>query len=423
MSVYASSKPADSSVSKSQRELAATGRWEHEDVFRSWQRVKYVVFAVCTPLLAPPIGSSCRYGVIPCAENLLKRNARLELRQQVDYKSQVGFEAWYELFKPYTMPSLVLRLSSAETLTLLRCQGAFQSGSEVAPSDLQSVVSLRARLDDAICTMKGGRAFIRSSTQSARDCIVDSSRWLSDRFKHECTELARQAVERGALDENALMIAYANAVGQAMCVRRGQEALELLVQSTQIHADLDEFLDAAKAQAIIVRRWEPTVKPESEFRVFVHHGRVSAISQDHDALYFRSLVGQKDALLRSICAFFSPALLKLGEGLGLEAYVADVSATTSSVVLIDINQWGTVTPALLFDWSMDRELLCGLGGQDTDAPPVFRIVEAAPSQATKRLQPHTQEAIALLVDRAQGDPDAVSKSLSTPRSRVPCSVQ
>jgi hypothetical protein len=358
--------------------------------------------------------------VVPCAENLLKRNARLELRQQVDCKSQVGFEAWYEILKPYTMPSLILRLSSSETLTLLRCQGAFQSGSEVAPSDLQSVVSLRARLDDAICTLKGGRAFIRTSTQSARDCVIDSSRWLSEKFKNECTELALQAVERGTLDENALMIAYATAVGQAMCVRRGQDALELLVQSTQIHADLDEFLDASKVQAIIVRRWEPTIKPESEFRVFVHRGRVSAISQYHDALYFKSLVDDKVGLLRSICAFFSPALLKLCERLGLEAYVADVSATTSHAMLVDINQWGSMTPPLLFDWSLDRELLCCT---DTAAPPVFRIVESAPTEATKRLQPHTQEAIALLINQARGDPEGAAKSLSAPRLRVPCSVQ
>jgi hypothetical protein len=110
--------------------------------------------------------------------------------------------------------------------------------------------------------------------------------------------------------------------------------------------------------AIVLRKFEP-IPLWCEFRAFVKDRRIVAVSQYFSELYFPELQGEKvqKEMLERLDAFYARLIPKLP--LSYKSFILDVKIDQKSVKLIELNPYGELTGAGLFDWKDDSDLLMG----------------------------------------------------------------
>ncbi len=88
-----------------------------------------------------------------------------------------------------------------------------------------------------------------------------------------------------------------------------------------------------------------------EFRLFIHEGRLSAMSQYHLIRHFRRLEGVKEKYLLLAEQFVENIIWMLP----VKSLVMDIYITSDDeIILIDINKWGEPTaPLMLNTWNRD----------------------------------------------------------------------
>lgn len=119
---------------------------------------------------------------------------------------------------------------------------------------------------------------------------------------------------------------------------------------------------------LALRKWYPSLKPEMEFRCFVHDKLLVGICQREVTNFYPTLVERKADLKMMIRDFF---IEKVEGRFGSKRYTFDVYVTRDGrVKLLDFNPWGGSTLPLMFTWEELEEKL-GFGDDDLE----FRIVE------------------------------------------------
>lgn len=103
-----------------------------------------------------------------------------------------------------------------------------------------------------------------------------------------------------------------------------------------------------------------SIDPDLEFRVFVHHGRVTAISQQH--LYMRNKTlndSMANDVANKIIAFTTN--MDANMDLPVRSYVMDLAIVNDDVYFIELNPFGSAygSGSALFHWSTDNDLLYG----------------------------------------------------------------
>ncbi|KAK4404334.1 Cell division cycle protein [Sesamum angolense] len=144
--------------------------------------------------------------------------------------------------------------------------------------------------------------------------------------------------------------AWISSTGNLKCTSFSEIALLLRSSDSVIH-DLYHAYDSCTDKTasrpssffLALRKWYPSLKPEMEFRCFVHHKLLVGICQ-------REVKGN----------------------FGSESYTFDVYVTKDGrVKLLDFNPWGASTLPLMFTWDELEEKLRE-GGNELE----FRIVES-----------------------------------------------
>lgn len=149
--------------------------------------------------------------------------------------------------------------------------------------------------------------------------------------------------------------AWISPVGTLRCTGFGEIALLLRSSDSLVH-DLCHAYDSCSDRAasrpesffLALRKWQPGLWPEMEFRCFVRARRLVGISQREVTTFYPVLLERKDQLRELIEEFFEG---RVRETFGSENYAFDVYVTKDgSVKIIDFNTWGASTLPLLFSW-------------------------------------------------------------------------
>ncbi|WOL01205.1 hypothetical protein Cni_G09919 [Canna indica] len=99
---------------------------------------------------------------------------------------------------------------------------------------------------------------------------------------------------------------------------------------------------------LALRKWYPSLRPEMEFRCFVRHQQVVAISQREVTNFYPAILDRRHHILPLIQDFFSEVIRP---GFESRNYTFDVYVTSDGrVKLIDFNPWRLFTLPLLFTW-------------------------------------------------------------------------
>ncbi len=168
-------------------------------------------------------------------------------------------------------------------------------------------------------------------------------------------------------------------------VTSGQDILQLLLTSERVYADMLDWTKYGEPEQIVLREYNPEVRLDYEFRLFICHGKVTAISQyDHHAYYphLDSTLSESNAQhiqeLKEGLLTCWQVVHRVLTGTSNEAtmsYVADIAYLPQSkkYVLLEISPFSPCTGAALFSWSHDRLLMEGKSDDPDMQYPVFRL--------------------------------------------------
>lgn len=171
--------------------------------------------------------------------------------------------------------------------------------------------------------------------------------------------------------------------------------------------------------ALVLRKWQ-ILLPGREFRCFVHHRKVTGISQRDVTQRFDFLLAEKKAVQEAILKFHHQ---NVARQFPLENYTYDVYVTAAvTVQLIDFNPAGGSTALLLFDsWEeagpgrlIETECTCHQCAHTVE--PTDQGEEAAPSPLASSAQCSTA-APAMASDSDIGDSDDATSEASEDGSR------
>ncbi len=191
------------------------------------------------------------------------------------YVSACDVQNWFDVLKDHTFPTEWFALDDMQTHAI---RARFSKQPLTKQGEKQLVV-LQGIIDSLI-TKLGGAAFVRLSTRSPKDAIVSSPEFI--RYMQECTN----SIDPDNLA--ALGFAFYDCVMKAGRITSGKAAVDLLCNSSRVFMDLRRAADA-KFQVLCVVRGYSYLAPSSEFRVFVVQGKITAVSQYIDCLFFPQL--------------------------------------------------------------------------------------------------------------------------------------
>lgn len=114
-----------------------------------------------------------------------------------------------------------------------------------------------------------------------------------------------QELEKSDGSANGDTCAFVQAARRAFKVTKGTEVLELFCSSSRIREDLAKALEFPGAFDVdlILREWRD-ILAAFEFRGFVHHKTLTALSQYCYLQYWADLIPMKDKIAKSIKRFF-----------------------------------------------------------------------------------------------------------------------
>ncbi|KAM3291494.1 cell division cycle protein [Capsicum chacoense] len=170
--------------------------------------------------------------------------------------------------------------------------------------------------------------------------------------------------------------AWISPTGNLCCNSFSEVALLLRASDSLVH-DLCHVYDSCSDKTVsrppkfflALRKWYSSLRPEMEFRCFVHNGILVGVSQREVTGFYPALVEKKDELITLIQRFFTN---KVKQSFESESYTFDIYvANDERVKLLDFNPWGAFTLPLLFTW---EELEDKLNGEEDCLE--FRLVES-----------------------------------------------
>ena len=197
------------------------------------------------------------------------------------------------------------------------------AGKALSADDQAAYDAMRNAVDAAIRAMAGD-AFVRLSTRSPKDAVPHTPR---------IDAILREELQRaGGADaaNTARLAAVRRAMTRCLAVADGAAAFELMGYSGRIVSDLIRCIEYVPADRwdlkVVVRRFDARVTPRSEFRGFVHEGRLTALSQYFSDAFFPGLAERAHAVLApAMVAYFNEVKGAIEEGTGQRSYIVDFS--------------------------------------------------------------------------------------------------
>eukprot|EP00727_Mastigamoeba_balamuthi_P005279 m51a1_g1475 hypothetical protein (514) ;mRNA; r:266698-268435 len=301
------------------------------------------------------MASSRPAGAEERARWMLEISSEHRLRQE---NLAFDIDVWYPSLARYTFPTVFIPLTRPEAQAVVNYYSGRFLGRQgrLRAEDVAELRQLEGLVDREVCeSFAETGAFLRLCGRSVKDAEPLDRQSVRDAYAAELERLLRSGAPAGA---NTKLRAVAR-VGW-LRVRSGEEAMSLLLTSERAYADLRDWLEFGEPEQLVLRRWEPRLTYDLEFRAFVHRGALTAISQyDHYCVY-PHLHALRERIEKVVVEFWREVHAHVGE----DAYVMDVGVMPGAgeggadrVVLIELSPFLECTGPALFSWKTDGEQL------------------------------------------------------------------
>eukprot|EP01113_Clastostelium_recurvatum_P030372 TRINITY_DN3683_c0_g1_i2.p1 TRINITY_DN3683_c0_g1~~TRINITY_DN3683_c0_g1_i2.p1 ORF type:complete len:303 (-),score=57.82 TRINITY_DN3683_c0_g1_i2:291-1166(-) len=281
---------------------------------------------------------------------------------------RLDVEDWYPFLEPETFATTIIPLTYREAQAVLHAADdvKFKVNDHLTGEDKEVLAALALKLDAGLTTWKSSGAFVRLSKRSPKDAALRDPRlkqYIAAEMEAEPDD-AQTPASKGKghvaqADIGKAIIAITRAVTKLACIHSGTEAIDMLVRSQRrIYPDLTLLLlqqsEAEFNENIILREFVD-LRPEMEFRAFIHQGQMTGLTQYNSLCYVPEVAGNHEALGKSILAYWDTRVRPLVPPT-IPSYVCDFAfvKTPEGEVLktIELNPFGECTHACLFDWKV-----------------------------------------------------------------------
>lgn len=176
---------------------------------------------------------------------------------------------------------------------------------------------------------------------------------------------------------------------------------------TATYANIDEF-----PIHVVLRKWEPLLDPEFEFRGFVHNKQLTALSQYNHYAYFPEIVERKEELQEAITSYWEASVRAKVEA---PSYVVDFAVLTDGrVCVVELNPFAKTTGGALFSWKGDEAVL-------HNGPFEFRVHEKPVSDMEEFFQYCLEQACEDVDESSQETPPTPAQDSAT--TQQGCTLQ
>ncbi|KAJ5068037.1 cell division cycle protein [Anaeramoeba ignava] len=303
-----------------------------------------------------------------------------------NFQFSYSTEKWIEAIKEHTFKTKILPINLQTIEALINAHKDLKKTGEISEEQKKTLEILKNQLSKEIKEI-GGEAFIKLETRSPKDSVYEQPNSKAENFLFEKLLQVHQKKKlkinwKNKIFANDILKYFIHSTSQVLKVKNGQEALDLLINSSRIFTDLlrgSEFKNqdgSPYSSSIIIRKWEK-IKSCYEFRGFVHNNKLNCISQYFDIVFYPVLLAQKSQIEKIIRDFHSsiidPKLKHI-----YKDYVIDFALLKSknqngkitlNPICIEINPFHTLAGPCLFSWKDDRDVIMG------QKPFEFRIRE------------------------------------------------
>ncbi|GGI92502.1 ATP-grasp domain-containing protein [Legionella impletisoli] len=271
------------------------------------------------------------------------------------------FDRWYPRLKEYTFPSTILPITPQTARAMVHFyQQKFLDREELTLEDIEQLQELERILLHAMEVYESG-VFPRMSNRSPKDGLplLEDSETLLSKYK--------TALESSD-DPNEKLIKLSELQMKSLHCQTPQQVMNLLLTSERIYTDLILALaclrdnpDDEWSTSIILREWQPTLREQNEFRLFVYQGKVTAISQYNHTCLYPSLTANEhnQEVLNALNDRLTEFAKKAHPEIGMKDYILDLAVVDDQIRIVELNPFAESTGGCLFSWRADHDLLHG----------------------------------------------------------------
>ncbi len=283
------------------------------------------------------------------------------------------FDRWYANLHEYSFPSILLSIKPATARAMVHFyQHYYQHRNVLTREDVAELRHLHDEIQAKMNKMlRGGQSqggvFVRMSNRSPKDGIplfIDGKS-VNDVYQSIIADDANT-------DLNEKMTKLCSAQMKFLFCQNSDQVMNLLLTSERVYADLNLALDCHDIKSndewstsVVLREWQSDLREEFEFRVFVHEGRVTAVSQYNPYCTFPELTAllndprQTQELLDKISAYVNDVHRLVKH----DSYIIDIAVFRDKIQIVELNPFAQSTGPCLFSWRKDEQILLGKTGK------------------------------------------------------------
>ena len=251
--------------------------------------------------------------------------------------------------------------------------------------------NLEKRIEEKMNAHSGDETgfFVKLSTRSPKDSVS-----VLEKAKEEFLKQAKTTDT-----QNEKWCKIADLVRLASKLNTGKDAINILIDSERVGEDMLSCLDGKiKPMSLVLRPFDDSITPDTEFRGFVWNGRFTCVGQYFFDLFYPGIVENKNQISEDLQRFYSEKIrdkLFPENGKNLESFGSKVPCFVMDLVwrgadkeplLIEINPFDGEALCVfkgstgLYDWSDiegDRKVIMGACEENF----TIRVREEEPSGA------------------------------------------
>ena len=282
---------------------------------------------------------------------------------------QSRVEKWVEVLSEFTFKTLVVPLPISEAERLIHAHAVYESTRTIDDARIQQLMKeflnvMQSGIEQTIRKISRNQylygAFVRLSSRSPKDASIH---FPEDLRKHYERSLKAMSSSSRRIDDNSRTLALLQASTDIMRFQNAHEVVKALVVSDRVDEDLKLALKYPSdwTEHLVIREWEP-IQVDLEFRAFVSHGKLTALSQYNFAVYSQTINDHADEIQTLIVNFFHTKVQQRMRKAGYDSYIIDFAlvpaeGTMFQVKIIEINAFSETTDAAMFSWHKERHLL------------------------------------------------------------------
>ena len=306
-------------------------------------------------------------------------------------------DCWYPLCSEITFPTVYLNISRETAASVCRFIAhrffhrdfPSQSGHFFSRSDVTLLNDLEHRIDTLLkenAHLFPHGVFIRLAGRSPKDAdpALNIIANLKEQFAADVHNLSEMY---GYSEEDPTTQFMALGRLPWMRVTNATEAMCIILSSERVYADFADWLQYGTPEILCFRAWCPELRGDREFRLYICHGKLNAISQYDHLCCYPHLLPYRKALFNNLVGFWRDQVqprfskvLNYSVDFSITCEAKDLSEEykKENVVLLEFSPFVETTGSCIFSWKNpeDVAIFCGDGHKDDeDYLPEMRLKE------------------------------------------------